>query len=98
MRTLSALSRGLDTNVLALDYRGFGDSSGSPSEAGVEADAQAGWDWVMRRAARPGEGEREVADEVLLMGHSLGTGVVAKLAGYLAERSGSISEVTVVRR
>ena len=64
----------LDCNVLAIDYRGFGDSTGTPSEPGLISDARAVWDYVI------GIG----GEEVILMGQSLGTGVVAGLAGELA--------------
>jgi abhydrolase domain-containing protein 12 len=43
------LSSRLQANVLAIDYRGFGDSHGTPSEEGLVADARLAWDWVQRR-------------------------------------------------
>lgn len=51
------LSRTLQANVVAVDYRGFGDSGGGrgcpaagwPSEEGVARDALATAEWVMRR-------------------------------------------------
>jgi abhydrolase domain-containing protein 12 len=63
-------------NVLAIDYRGFGDSQGTPSEAGLGLDGRAAWDWLVRRGARP--------NDILLFGQSLGTGVVAKVAHQLS--------------
>ncbi len=37
-------------NVLAIDYRGYGNSSGGPpSEAGITIDAQATLDWLWQR-------------------------------------------------
>src|SRR5262245_25797187 len=53
----------LAANVFAIDYRGFGDSEGTPSEAGVAFDARAAWDWVIKNGAEP--------EHVLLVGHSL---------------------------
>jgi uncharacterized protein len=38
--------RALGLNVLAFDYRGFGDSPGEPSEAGMYADTRAAYDWL----------------------------------------------------
>lgn len=38
------------TGVLALDYRGYGESAGTPTEPGVYRDADAAWSWL---AARP---------------------------------------------
>jgi abhydrolase domain-containing protein 12 len=63
----AALSARLGANVLALDYRGFADSSGTPSEPGLARDARAAWDWLAAHGARP--------EDVLVVGHSLGTGV-----------------------
>ena len=33
-------------NVLAIDYRGYGKSEGSPDEEGTYRDVQAAWDWL----------------------------------------------------
>jgi hypothetical protein len=61
--------------LLALSYRGYGGSSGSPSEAGLIADARA----IYAFAA-----ERYPAERLVLWGESLGTGVAVALA---AEKS-----------
>lgn len=65
-----------DANVLAIDYRGFGDSDGTPSQDGLVKDARAAWEWVRERGAKE--------EDVLLVGLSLGTGVVSGLAAELA--------------
>jgi alpha-beta hydrolase superfamily lysophospholipase len=57
--------------VLGVDYRGNGASTGSPSEAGLRADARAAFDFV--RAAAP-------AARIAVFGESLGTGVAVGLA------------------
>ncbi|KAL7420882.1 hypothetical protein Q5752_004836 [Cryptotrichosporon argae] len=80
VRTCSALSTQLDCNVLAIDYRGYGDSTGLPSEPGLLADARAAWDYVAARLGADGRPE----ESVVLAGHSLGTGVASGLAGALA--------------
>lgn len=87
MRGYSAFSNNLDCNVLAVDYRGFGDSSGTPSEQGLINDARAVWDYVVQHASeKDGEGQgQEGEKDVIMVGQSLGTGVVAGLAGQLAE-------------
>lgn len=59
-------------NVFAFDYRGYGKSSGKPSEAGTYLDAQAAYDWLVRRGF-PGE-------RILVWGESLGGAVAAELA------------------
>ena len=66
-----ALQR-LGASVLLLDYRGYGRSEGTPSEAGVYADARAGLAWL---------GARGFADERLFVfGRSLGGGVAVQVA------------------
>jgi pimeloyl-ACP methyl ester carboxylesterase len=58
-----------DYAIYALHYRGYGGSSGKPSEAMLHADALALFDRV--RTGHP---------EVALMGRSLGSGVAVRLA------------------
>jgi len=59
--------------VLVFDYRGYGKSTGRPSEAGVLADARAARRWLADHAGIP-EGD------VVVVGHSLGGGVAVDLA------------------
>jgi fermentation-respiration switch protein FrsA (DUF1100 family) len=59
------------TGLLALNYRGYGGSGGSPSETGLIADAQAAYDFA-RNEVPPAR--------VVLFGESLGTGVAVALA------------------
>lgn len=59
--------------VMAFDYRGYGRSEGSPDEAGLLQDARAARAWLARRA---GIAQRDV----VLMGRSLGGGVMVDLA------------------
>jgi len=63
----------LGVATLAFDYRGYGRSSGEPSEAGVLADARAARKWLAQKA---GVGEADI----VLMGESLGGGVTVDLA------------------
>jgi abhydrolase domain-containing protein 12 len=63
-------------NVLAIDYRGFADSEGTPTEEGLGVDAKTSWDWLVSRGAKPAK--------ILIFGQSLGTGVAAKLAYALS--------------
>lgn len=63
--------QGLD--VLLFDYRGYGRSGGSPSEAGLYRDARAAYRHLRR--------ERGLSPErILLHGHSLGAAVAVELA------------------
>jgi fermentation-respiration switch protein FrsA (DUF1100 family) len=59
------------TGLLALCYRGYGGSSGTPSEQGLILDARAAYDFVRARYA---------ARRIVLFGESLGTGVAVALA------------------
>lgn len=56
--------------VLLLDYRGYGKSTGRPTESGLYDDATAAYDWLVRRGYR----------RIVLHGESLGTAVAAELA------------------
>ncbi|KAJ1559609.1 hypothetical protein HK405_009972, partial [Cladochytrium tenue] len=75
----------LDVNVVAVDYRGFGDSGGRPSEDGLAQDARAAWDYLaLERGVAP--------SQILLLGHSLGAGVAARLAYDLSrDDSGGVA-------
>jgi fermentation-respiration switch protein FrsA (DUF1100 family) len=59
--------------TLILDYRGYGLSSGSPSEAGTYLDAAAAWRHARQNLGFP-------AHRIVLFGESLGGGVAAQLA------------------
>ncbi len=63
----------LRLSVLIFDYRGYGESEGSPSEAGTYRDAQAAWDYLVEtRKVSPGK--------IIVFGRSLGGAVAAHLA------------------
>jgi len=63
----------LPANVLAVEYRGYGKSEGSPSEAGIYLDARAAYDHLT--------GQRGIAPRrIIAYGASLGTAVAADLA------------------
>jgi fermentation-respiration switch protein FrsA (DUF1100 family) len=59
--------------VFAYDYRGYGTSTGRPSEAGLYADALAAWDCLTARLGVP-------SGRVVAMGRSLGTAAAIELA------------------
>lgn len=65
---------GLELDVLIIDYRGYGRSSGKPSEAGLYRDAQAAWRWLTdTQGVKP--------ENIILFGRSLGGAVASGLAG-----------------
>ncbi len=75
-------------NVLLVDYRGFGQSTGGkPSEIKVYADAEAAWQYLLRqRGIKP--------QQVFIYGHSLGGAIAIDLAIHHPEAAGLITEST----
>jgi fermentation-respiration switch protein FrsA (DUF1100 family) len=61
--------------LLAMNYRGYGDSGGSPSEAALVSDGVALFDWLAQRDG-----------PIVIYGESLGTAVAVAVA---AQRKGS---------
>jgi fermentation-respiration switch protein FrsA (DUF1100 family) len=68
-----AMFHRLGYNTLIFDYRGYGNSSGSPSEQGTYLDAEAAWTYVTQTKHEP-------ACRIALLGESLGGAVAAQLA------------------
>jgi fermentation-respiration switch protein FrsA (DUF1100 family) len=64
---------GLGLGLLALDYRGYGESEGKPSEKGLYADARAAYDYLVKVRHIP-------ANRIVIYGHSLGSAVAVELA------------------
>ena len=60
-----------------IDYRGFADSTGSPSQEGTVQDAFAAWNWLLDYGAKP--------EDILVVGHSLGTGVATQFVSRLSQ-------------
>jgi hypothetical protein len=68
-----ALLHELGESVLLFDYRGYGQSEGAPSEAGLVRDAEAAWRYLTQTRGID-------AGRIVLMGRSLGGAVAAQLA------------------
>ncbi|CAM4583238.1 protein ABHD12B [Caretta caretta] len=77
--SLMKVMSGAGFHILALDYRGYGDSSGYPSETGFTTDVLYLYDWVKARSGN---------SRVLFWGHSLGSGVATNVARKLLEEKG----------
>ena len=76
----------LGFSVLAIDYRGFGQSSPDlPSETMAQEDARAAWDWL---AAQHPSLPRYI------FGHSLGGAIAIDLASKVDDEAGAIVEGT----
>merc|ERR1740138_295577 len=73
----------LKVNQLVFDYRGYGYSTGAPSEAGLVTDTVAAYGWLMEKAGR---GELD-GSRVLLAGRSLGGAVAVAAAARLLSDS-----------
>lgn len=62
-------------NTLMIDYRGYGESDGKPTEQGTYLDAQAAWKYLTE--------DRKVSpDHIILFGRSLGGAVAIDLATH----------------
>lgn len=69
----------LKYDVITFDYRGFGDSTGKPTEAGIVQDAHFVYEWAERLT----RGQRRI----YLWGHSLGAAVACQLAARLSNET-----------
>ncbi|MHB1358477.1 MAG: alpha/beta hydrolase [Rhodocyclaceae bacterium] len=63
----------LGYNTLIVDYRGYGNSAGEPTEQGTYLDAAASWDYLTQTRKIP-------AASIVLFGESLGGAIAAWLA------------------
>lgn len=76
-------------HLLSIDYRGFGKSSGTPTEEGLIEDASTLVDFVM--------GEAGVKPErIVILGHSLGTAVASAVAERYAQKGIDFAGVVLV--
>lgn len=76
-------------HVFALDYRGFGYSTGTPSEPGLIQDAATLIDWVINVAGIS-------PDRIVLLGQSLGTAVASGVAERYASEGVEFGGVILV--
>ncbi|KAM4729842.1 lysophosphatidylserine lipase ABHD12 [Anableps anableps] len=74
---VAKLLSALGYHVVVPDYRGFGDSTGEPTESGLTTDAVQVYNWVKTRSGD---------SLVVIWGHSLGTGVSTNTAVKLLEQ------------
>ncbi|MCC5904760.1 MAG: alpha/beta hydrolase [Balneolaceae bacterium] len=91
-RTLIEAYRNVPVNILLLDYRGYGRSSGTPTVDGLKTDARVAYSYA--RSASPSPQET-----IFVHGHAMGTFLAAMIAeeetvaGYILE-----SPITEVNR
>ena len=73
--------------VLAIDYRGYGDSSKlTPRQTTMVKDASAAFDWLKKNS--------HPSASIFIWGHSLGTGVTSKLSHDLTFPEGTFSRLS----
>lgn len=77
---VARLQETLDASVLVYDYRGYGKSTGTPSELGCIADGLAAQQWLAERTGC-------LADEIVLVGRSLGGAVSVGIAAERGARA-----------
>ncbi len=87
-RALSSGSTG-KVHVVTVDYRGFGYSTGTPTEEGLIIDGVALVDWALHIAKIPPE-------RIILLGQSLGTAVTTAVAEHFVSRSPPVEFAGVV--
>jgi uncharacterized protein len=79
---------GMGYNLLMIDYRGYGKSSGGkPTESKVYEDAESAWDYLVRQRNCPPQ-------RTVIYGHSLGGAIAIELAIHHPEAAGLITEST----
>lgn len=76
-------------HILAVDYRGYGYSSGIPSESGLITDGIATVNWALNVAKIP-------PNRIVIVGHSLGTAVTAATVEHFAEQDVNFAGVVVI--
>lgn len=80
-RSLTHASSSPSIHLLTADYRGFGHSTGTPTEAGLITDGIALVTWALTVARIP-------ASRIVLVGQSLGTAVATAVAEHFALAEG----------
>ena len=80
------LASHFNAHVISIDYRGFGDSGGFPSETGTALDSRATVEWVRARLTpaqtrldRHDLSPAAILTPIYIYGQSLGTGIAAEL-------------------
>lgn len=75
--------------VLAFDYRGFGSSTGTPTEGTLTQDAIVVIRWVLEVANIP-------ADRILLVAQSLGTAVACAAANHFIDKEPKVEFAAII--
>ena len=73
------VDRWVSVDLLTVEYRGYGLSEGSPSEAGFARDAMAAWEWLSERNSADG-----IDAVTVIFGRSMGGAVASLLASKVS--------------
>jgi len=73
-----AIFNRLSVDVLIIDYRGYGQSTGRTTEAGTYQDARAAWEYLLDQRGIP-------ADRIVIFGRSLGGAIAAWLGSQTGD-------------
>ena len=74
------LASSLKTDLLTIDYHGYGDSEGTPSEPALISDAKATWEYAVAKLSYS-------PSKIVILGESLGGGVGVQLAAIQCRRN-----------
>lgn len=74
------LASSLKTDVLTIDYHGYGDSEGTPNEPALISDAKATWEYAVSKLGYS-------PSKIVILGESLGGGVGVQLAAIQCRRN-----------
>ena len=76
-------------NILLFDYRGYGKSTGKPSEWGLYIDAQAVYDYVRQRTDL-------IQEKIIFYGHSLGGAVALHFGNAKRKKSKKLFNCSLI--
>lgn len=76
-------------HILAIDYRGYGLSTGFPTEEGIITDGIATVDWAIHVAKVP-------SNRIVILGQSLGTAVTSAVVEHFALKGVQFAGVVIV--
>ena len=78
---MSDLCKLCKVNIMAVEYRGYGNSTGEPTEVGLQMDAKASLDYLLLQKKSVID-----TDQIYLFGRSLGGAVATWLASESADK------------
>lgn len=77
-------------SIFLYDYRGYGKSTGSPTDSGLFIDSLSAWNFLVN--------ERHVnPNKIIMFGHSLGSSVMANLTRHLLEKGELINNIIILQ-